>query len=315
MSSAQPPGEPKWQPDFVIIGAVKAATTWIQARLQENPAIYMPDPEPHFFSTEFASGPLHYRSYFRNIPSGVTHIGEKSADYLAHPEAPARLARMLPQARLVLQLRDPVERAYSDYKMFYRRGTIDGPPEDYLCDPQGPYPRFLEDGLYARHLARWLDVFPREQILVYLYEDLAIRPREIVAEVSRHIGVEPFFSPGAARARENSSRASVLPLPLRRALRPFKEAVRPWRGNPIFESARALVARKIRYPALSQSLRAHLSEYYASDTQTLQRLIGQPLHSWQGSHAPATAKPPVSGPILGRPAPKWVWRGSNSGGA
>ncbi len=282
------PGEPKWRPDFVIIGAVKAATTWMQARLQENPEIYIPDPEPHFFSSDYALGTAHYRSYFRNVAASAKLIGEKSADYFSHPEAPARLAHMLPKARLVLQLRDPVERAYSDYKMFYRRGTVSGPPEDYLTDPCGPHPRFLEDGLYARHLARWLDVFPREQILVYLYEDLIHHPRETVAEVSRHIGAEPVLTASADQARENSSATSILPLAVRRTLSPLKPTVRPLRGNRIFEGVRSLLAREMRYPPLSASLRARLCEFYAHDTQKLAQLLGRSLETWQGMRGAAS---------------------------
>ncbi|GAM06073.1 sulfotransferase family protein [Novosphingobium sp. MBES04] len=282
--------EARWQPDFVVIGAAKAATTWIQARLQENPAVYMPDPEPHYFSTDYAEGEGHYRGFFDEIPEGVTCIGEKSADYLAHPEAPARMARMLPHARLVVMLRDPVERAYSDYKMFYRRGTVTGPPEDYLADLANPHPRFLEDGLYARHLDRWLEVFPREQIRIYLHEDLDERPREVLAEVSRHIGLEPTLPETIDTTHENSSRTMILPLPLRRMLAPFKNAARPLRGSPIFEGARSLLAQEMRYPPLSANLRARLCEFYAPDTQRLGTLIERSLDCWQSARTPIPAQ-------------------------
>jgi len=183
---------PEWHPGFIVIGAVKAATTWIQARLQDNPAIFMPDAEPHYFSSEFDRGEDWYRGFFANRSAQAQVIGEKSADYLAHPLAAHRIARALPQARLVLQLRNPVERAYSDYKMFYRRGTLKGPPEEYLRSMDNPYPRFLEDGLYARHLARWYDLFPREQILIYLYDDVTVQPERIVEAVFESYALERF---------------------------------------------------------------------------------------------------------------------------
>jgi len=274
---------PDWQPRFIVIGAVKAATTWIQARLQDNPAIYMPDPEPHYFSSEFDRGEDWYRGFFANRPAGVQLIGEKSADYLAHPLAAQRIARVLPQTRLVLQLRNPVERAYSDYKMFYRRGTVKGPPEEYLRSLDSAYPRFLQDGLYARHLARWYDLFPREQILIYLYDDVTVQPQRIVEAVSRHIGVAPVFRPERARAEENSSRSAILPLPLRKALAPLKDTVRPLRGTAMFENVRSLLAREITYPPLSPGLREQIHDFYARDVETLEAICGLDLSRWKNS--------------------------------
>lgn len=278
-----------WHPSFIVIGAVKAATTWIQARLQENPRIFMPGPEPHFFSTGYELGESHYRSFFEDRPAGADVIGEKSADYLAHPLAARRIAGHLPEARLVLQLRDPVERAYSDYKMFYRRGTLSGPPEDYLTNLDNPFPRFLADGLYARHLTRWTDLFPAEQILVYLYENVAARPREIVEAVSAHIGVDPVFEPRSASERENNSRAAILPLPVRKALSPFKDAVRPLRGHRVFEGARSLLAREMSYPPLSPDLRARLRDFYARDVESLEAMFGLDLSQWKSARGGAAA--------------------------
>ncbi|EQB17988.1 MAG: hypothetical protein K0R64_1054 [Novosphingobium lindaniclasticum] len=272
---------PEWYPRFIVIGAVKAATTWIQARLQDNPAIFMPRAEPHYFSSEFERGEDWYRTFFENRPQGVQMIGEKSADYLAHPLAAERIARVMPQARLVLQLRNPVDRAYSDYKMFYRRGTVNGEPEEYLRSLDNPFPRFLQDGLYARHLARWYDLFPREQILVYLYEDVTLQPQRIVQAVSEHIGVPPVFRPELAGERENSSRTAMLPLPLRKALAPLKETVRPLRGKPVFENVRALLAREIAYPPLAPSLREQLRDFYARDIETLEAICGLDLSRWK----------------------------------
>jgi len=270
-----------WQPSFLVIGAVKAATTWIQARLQDNPAIFMPDPEPHYFSAGYDRGASWYRNFFADRPKDALAIGEKSADYLAHPLAAQRIARDLPHARLVLQLRNPIDRAYSDYKMFYRRGTITGAPEEYLRSLDNPYPRFLQDGLYARHLARWYDLFPREQILIYLYDDVTVQPQRIVEAVSRHIGVPPVFRSERACAQENSSRSAILPLSLRKALAPLKDTVRPLRGTSVFENVRSLLAREMVYPPLVPGLREHLRDFYARDVETLEAICGLDLTRWK----------------------------------
>jgi hypothetical protein len=266
-------------PDFIVFGAVKAATTWIQTQLAANPAVFLPDPEPHFFSRDYAAGADAYAAWFTEARPGQI-VGEKSADYLAHPDAPARIAAMLPGVKLVAQLRNPVERAYSDYKMFYRRGTIQGPPEEYLGRPDNPQPRFLQDGLYASHLARWFDRFPDEDILLILHDDVRRDPRGTVERVSVHIGAPPLFDEAVATQRVNDGAAPLLPLPLRTVLRPFKRSVASLRGTPLFEGVRGMMARDVRYPPLSDELRARLADFYADDVARLSAMIDRPLDHW-----------------------------------
>jgi len=267
-------------PHFVIIGAVKGATTWIHNQLQDNPAIYLPAPEPHFFSQEHAQGLDHYRRFFDGArPDQI--LGEKSADYLAHPDAPARLAAALPEARLVVQLRNPVDRAYSDYKMLFRRGTVTKGPEHYLDGRPNDQPRFLEDGLYAQHLRRWLAHFDAEQIKILLFEDVKAAPEASVAIVSDHIGAPRHYSKQVGSDPRNDSSERFLPLPVRTALAPLKEAVRPLRGKAMFERVRGVFARQIAYPPLPAALRQRMVDYYARDIADLEELIGRDLSHWR----------------------------------
>ncbi|MBO9517203.1 MAG: sulfotransferase [Porphyrobacter sp.] len=270
-----------WHPEFIVIGAAKAATTWIQMQLQANPAIFMPDPEPHYFSREFDKGEDFYASFFSGRPAGGALIGEKSADYLSHDEAPVRIAAMVPNVRLVVQLRDPVERAYSDYKMLFRRGTVGGRPEEYLSSLNSPEPRFLNDGLYGKHLSRWFDHFDREQVFAFLFEDVARDPEQVVRSTSEHIGAPVLFDPGLADKHENSSKSPLLPLPIRKALAPLKDTVRPVRGTRLFEGARSLLARQVAYPALKPDLRERLTEFYQRDIELTEALLGIDLSHWK----------------------------------
>ena len=266
-------------PQFVIIGAVKGATTWIHNQLQQNPAICLPGPEPHFFSQDYERGLDHYLRLFDGA-SPNQMIGEKSADYFAHPAAAARLAATLPDARLVLQVRNPVDRAYSDYKMLFRRGTVTQGPEAYLDGRVSDQPRFLEDGLYAKHLTRWLDLVNRERLHVLLFEDVVSSPVDVVKTVSTHIGAPVRFSTEVGTRARNDSSARFLPLPVRAALAPLKDAARPLRGKPVFEGVRRLFAREIRYPPLSPALRRRMEDFYARDIEQFARMIGRDLSHW-----------------------------------
>lgn len=277
-----PDANQPWLPQFIVIGAVKAATTWIQTQLQANPQVFLPDPEPHFFSRDFDLGLDHYRGFFADAPPGAL-VGEKSADYLAHPQVPARIAGLLPDVRLVAQLRDPVARAYSDYKMLYRRGQAKGSPDDYLASPDNAHPRFLQDGLYGQHLRRWFDWFPPEAILIFLFEDVAIQGRQVVEQVSHHIGVQPYFEPELAARKANNSKERLLPLPLRNALAPLKDAARPLRGNRAFEFIRGKLAREVEYPPLDRDLECRMRDFYRRDIEDLETLLGLDLGRWKGA--------------------------------
>ncbi|WP_428630642.1 sulfotransferase family protein [Sphingopyxis sp.] len=269
-----------WRPSFLIIGAVKAATTWLLEQLQVNPHLYMPDPEPHYFSSEYHRGESYYRSFFDTYATTGRLLGEKSADYLAHPQAAQRLAAMVPNARLVVQFRNPIERAYSDYKMLYRRGTVRLAPEDYLTSRDSSQPRFLNDGLYAEHMRRWLDYFPQEQLHAILFDDVKQDAKEVVDSVSRHLGVDPVFDLGQSTKRANDGSERFLPMPFRKALSPFKGLVAPLRGSTWFETARDIFASEIAYPPLSADLRERLSDFYAEDIADLGAMLGRDLTHW-----------------------------------
>ena len=284
------PQTPTVKPAFIVIGAIKAATTWIQKQLQAHPDIYMPDVEPHYFSSEYNRGPAYYDGLFRPAPFGAV-LGEKSADYLAHPHAAERIAHCYPDVKILVQLRNPVDRAYSDYKMLYRRGTIQDGPEQYLKALHSAQPRLLENGRYAEHLSRWLKLFPTANILPFLFEDVRERPQETLDMACRFIGVDPLIV-GAGARRENDSTERFLPLPVRKALAPLKGFVAPLRGKQWFEATRDLMTRQIRYPAMSSDLRGQIEQYYADDIAALEEILGRNLDCWCPRPSSEDAAPP-----------------------
>lgn len=277
-------------PAFVVIGAVKGATTWIAHQLRRHPDLWLPDAEPHYFSSDYERGPAWYASLFNPAP-GDRIVGEKSADYLAHPLAAARMASMLPDARLIVQLRDPVQRAYSDYCMLFRRGTVGADPRKYLEGEQAAQSRFLTGGLYGAHLARFLLHYPRSQIQVILYESLRHSSEQVIAETCRHIGVPVHIAPEDVAGRKNDSAAPMLPLSLRRVLKPMRPLLDPLRANPLLSRMRATMAAPVRYPPLTEELKHMLRRYYREDTLMLQDILGQDLGHWLDQATPVPQPP------------------------
>lgn len=257
--------------DFVIVGAAKSATTWLQTQLQADPDVHMPDPELHYFSREHAHGDDWYLSQF--APTPLTRlIGEKSNSYLDTPEAAARLHAALPHARLVVMLRDPVQRAYSDYCMLLRRGEVSADIERYLDPRVAGAGRFLTTSRYDVHLNRLLEHYDREAIHVAQYEDVATNPQHVMDSVRRHLGLEPRALAPKSQGRVKDKRSAVVSPGLRKVLGPLKPWVAPLRGSRTFEAARSVISRQPDYPTLSDDLHTRMIEHFRVTETELQRL-------------------------------------------
>lgn len=265
--------------DFVIIGAAKSATTWLQTQLQADPAVYMPDPELHFFSREYDRGTDWYLSHFAGQKDGRI-VGEKSNSYLYAPEAAERLHRDLPQVKLIAQLRNPVERAYSSYCMLFRRGEVGGDIDRYLDPAQGVNMQILGSGNFASHLQPFVDLYGREQLLILFFDGVKQAPQEQMAQVRDHLGLPPRALAPEAREKVKDKTAPLVPAGMRRKLAWMKPIVRPLRGTAPFEAARGLVARKTEYPQLTGDLRRRLADYYGPSIEALERMSGQSLDHW-----------------------------------
>lgn len=274
--------EPSPLPRVIVIGAAKAATTWIAHQLRSRPDVFMPGPEPHYFSREFDRGDAWYRSLFAGAEPGQL-VAEKSADYLADPHAPARIASLIPQVQLIAQLRNPVERAYSDYCMLFRRGQVDGDVDRHLDHARAPERRFLDDGLYGQHLRRYLDHFAAEQVKVILHDEIRRDPAQVAQDVLATVGLPQTIDGEQVERRVNDGAAALVPLALRRLPAPVKRLAAPLRGTSVFEGARRWIARPVKYPPLRDDTRKRLRDYYSNDIALLEGLLGRDLQSWTGA--------------------------------
>ena len=196
-------------PDFLILGAQKAGTTALYAYLRWHPQITGPSfKEVSFFDRHYARGERWYRAHLPIRRCGI--VGEASPSYLFHPLAPARVAQMVPRARLIALVRNPVDRAFSHYQHEVALGREELSFEDALARENermdGEVERMLRDptyfsyawwnytyaarGRYSEQLERWLAAFPREQLLVLFTEELAADTAGTYRRVLDFLGVD-----------------------------------------------------------------------------------------------------------------------------
>ncbi len=264
---------------FLIIGATKSATTWLQRSLQQDPNVYMPDPELHYFSRQFSRGQDWYLSQFR-VTESTRVLGEKSNSYLEAPQAAQRIKDSVPNVLLIAQLRNPVDRAYSDYCMLLRRGDVTRNIEAYLDPRKGAEERFLAGGLYYQQLSRYLDLFPRERLNVLLFESLVEDPQTHLDTVRDFLNLSRRRSVLPLSTKVKDRNEPVVGPTLRRLVGPFKPALAPFRHIPLMRRLRSVVARPTIYPPLKSDIRARMIDFYASDTEKLGRLMERDLSGW-----------------------------------
>jgi hypothetical protein len=194
------------RPDFIIGGAPRSGTTWLYALLDRHPGVYLAKPvtpEPKFFLVDslYAKGIEHYATtWFADVPAGLV-AGEKSTDYLESAAAAVRIQCDLPDVKLVFVLREPVERAYSNYlwtrmngletESFARALDIEDERERTLPERlkfARPYSYFTR-GLYAELLQPYLTRFRRERLLILKFEDIVRTPEVVAARLHAFLGV------------------------------------------------------------------------------------------------------------------------------
>lgn len=271
--------------NFLIIGATKSATTWLQRSLQKDPDILMPDPEVHFFSREFHRGQDWYLAQFPEYGAQPL-VGEKSNSYLEAPLAASRIHATLVNAKLIAQLRNPIDRAYSDYCMLFRRGEVTGDIGQYLDPRTAADNRFLGGGRYHRQLERYYDLFPSSQLLVIFYEDLLVQPEAQLRKVRRYLGAlnDSYASPVSGRIKDKN--IPIVGGARSGYLKWLKPVTSPFRSTTAYKAAKRLLSRPVEYSPLGAELRARLVDYYSEDTEKLGRIIGRDLSGWLGNVSP-----------------------------
>lgn len=243
-------------PEFVIIGAQKGGTSSLFKYLEPHPDLLMSyRKQVHFFDKLYHRGVKYYRSNFPiKAFSRGRLTGEATPYYIFHPEVPARIHKVLPNAKLILLVRNPIDRAYSHYNMKVNQGWESIPTFDEAIEKEGERierelakmkenPRYyskdlrnftyLARGRYAEQLERWLQYYPLEQIRVYQSEQFFEDPMAVLRDIYDFLGIQDF------------------------------------------EPQNLKIYNKRHYEPMPPAMRAHLRAYYQPHNERFYELIGK----------------------------------------
>lgn len=308
-------------PDFLIAGVPKAGTTALHAALQAHPALFLPAvKEPKFFLSD-GRPPRHggpgdvqtyqehvwrradYEALFAPAPPGTLR-GEATPFYLYDERAPARIAALAPAARIIVLLRDPVDRAHSNWTHLWIAGLE--PEADFLAACRAEPARVAAGwadfwhytglGMYGRQVANLYRHFPREQVLLLRYRDLKDHPAVTLDRVCSFLGVETGVLSAIPKENVNrhvveDNRANAV---LRRLLRAggrfghhFPVPLRLAARGPLL----TLLHRKQgTRPVTTPAERAALLPLFAEDIALLQDVTGVSYDDWLSVDRHATAR-------------------------
>lgn len=296
-------------PDFLIIGAAKAGTTSLCRYLEQHPDIFISKPkEPHFFALEGKDvdykGPgdeagnrcritdiAEYEKLFDNV-RGET-AGEGSTVYLYHPDAPARIFHYIPDVKIVAILRNPVEQSYSSFLHMLREGRepcssfADALTQESARIEAGwaPLWHFTRQGFYFEQLSRYFRIFGKEQIRIYLYEDLQNNPAALLKDLFRFLGVDENISIDTTLKFNTSGQPKWRRLQLfldrggilKKAFKP----ILPSRfRQQLLSGVSKVNLRRDNLPPLDDTTRSMLKALFHNDIVQLQELIGRDLSRW-----------------------------------
>jgi hypothetical protein len=311
------------EPNFFIVGAPKAGTTSLYHYLDQHPEIYMsPIKEPCHFSLEmrlenfeasvrahavrmeedirkYLDGPMDEKrsggivsswdDYLRLFSGATTQkaIGEASVNYLWSKTAAEGIASRIPQARIIMVLRSPADRAFSQYLHNLSDGHISQSFRDYVRaslrhsgEGLGIYEPFLEMGFYADQVQRYFDCFPREQIGIWFYEETKLRMQEFLREVLEFLAVDSTFIPDTSR-RHNEPRIakavkSIQMIRRLGVLHPLRRIT----PTPIKTLIRSAVYKPIGSVTMAPTDRVLMLDFYRSDIHRLEGILNRDLSAW-----------------------------------
>lgn len=278
-------------PTFLGIGVQRSGTTWLHTVLSGHPDVYMPTrrKEIRFFEKYYERGLTWYSTFFCPPEEADRYlaIGEISTQYYDSEGCAERIYNALPHSKLIIMLRHPINRAYSQYGFVVQRRNYKGQFTDFLTD----HPKALEKGFYSRYLKEYLRHFDRDRILALVFEDVFAdlpKAKKTIADFL-DIDVENFPS------TRTNGKVNASTVPAHQSLYGFivktGRRLRRWNLEPFVDLVMKLgiqrvLAKGSSLQPLDEELKRQLSQLYQDEFNELEECMQLDLSSWKEEAIP-----------------------------
>jgi len=275
-------------PSFLGLGALRSGSTWLDYLLRRHPRIHMPpqQKEINYFDRYYYRGLDWYQRFFPPEAEKSTYdaIGEVTPSYLWDPGVPGRIKDLLPDCRFLIILRNPAERAYSDYKLRVQHRGVKCGFAEYLRK----HPYATDQGFYARQIKRYFALFPREWFQILFFERAVREPEATCRRLAEFLSLDAALFDLAGDVTKKKPNASSLPrfhrtyLSGSRLARVMRACGQSW----LVSAARDVGLRDFfregkPFPPLDAASRERLLAQYAEDISELEALLDVDLGFWR----------------------------------
>jgi len=274
-------------PTFLIVGATKSGTSSLYTYLKNTSGVYMSEKkEPNYFIDNMKSKNGYDKSGYLQLFENVKNekaIGEASTTYLVDPSSAECIHDKIPNAKIIILLRDPVERAFSHYLMFTSYNKEDKPfHEIFLEDFKSTFHMkskkdYLKRGLYSEQVKRYVEIFGKENVGIWFFEELKKDSRMVVEQVLKFLDVDSPVPDNVSKVynpytefRGNTAKQIIMNTTIRKILSFVMPSLAIRRL--LFHK---LIRKKSTKPKLSETDRKKLMNYYHKDIVALEKILGK----------------------------------------
>ena len=286
-------------PNLFIVGTPKAGTTSLHHYLDFHPEVFMSNPKETnyftfdeikkqnlYYNEEHISTRESYLALFKKA-GNLPIIGEASVSYLFYPGTAKKLFDFNPNSKIIIILRNPVERCYSHYLMDRRLGFVKDELETIIAEGAKEksqlahaYQQFVQLGKYSEQINQYLEVFPKEQVKIFIYEEISTERKKFILDVCAFLGIRYVYDNDFEHRTNtyNEPKGSLLK--------------RLYASKIVRRTIKALLSKKQlervnktffdnKKPALSASTRSLLERIYESDISKTETILGRSLNIWK----------------------------------
>jgi len=294
----------KW-PNFFIVGAPRAATTSLDDLLKRSEGVFMPShKEPHYFSSIESSilwtairDKKKYLALFKKAPEGAL-IGESSTSYSWDPTSAKSIHQIVPEAKIIISLRDPVERAYSHYLLRIGGGITYSFSEaiKIALDTKNDFVQriIILGGWYNEQVKRYLETFGKKQVKVLIFEEFIKNPKKTMKEIFEFLNLknEPPEEVELVHNILTKPRSKIaLSLLQNTTVRKIARNLLP--ASVAVFGVKQVLGKKISKPPMLEKDRIFLQNLYRNDVKNLQKMLNIKL-PWNWVNGSSKSNNPIS---------------------